>query len=190
MAAVPPLLCCAYLFTLALSALRPPRFAASRSGHRLAVLIPAHNEELLVARCVRSLLTQTWPERQRRVIVIADNCSDSTARVAREAGAEVWQRTDPDAPGKGRALRWAIDRLLAEPSPGGGRSPTSVRGPYRGRRGRSAATPRHRPRGPLGRWSRCSCQRSRSRAAVAPAKSGSGANARSARPAALRCARV
>ena len=117
MAAVPPLLCCAYLFTLALSALRPPRFAASRSGHRLAVLIPAHNEELLVARCVRSLLAQTWPERQRRVIVIADNCSDSTARVAGEAGAEVWQRTDPNARGKGRALRWAIDRLLAEPSP-------------------------------------------------------------------------
>src|SRR5690242_14789342 len=115
MAAVPPLLCCAYLFTLALSALRPPRFTAPASDRRLAVLIPAHNEELLVARCVRSLLAQTWPEPQRRVIVVADNCSDSTARVALEAGAEVWPRTDPGAPGKGRALRWAIDRLLADP---------------------------------------------------------------------------
>ena len=81
---------------------------------RLDVLVPAHDEELLVARTVRSLLGQTYPRDLFRIVVIADNCSDKTASVAVAAGAdEVLVRHAPDARGKGRALRWAMDRLLA-----------------------------------------------------------------------------
>jgi cellulose synthase/poly-beta-1,6-N-acetylglucosamine synthase-like glycosyltransferase len=84
---------------------------------RLFVLVPAHNESALIARCVHSLLAQEYPRDHLRVIVIADNCVDDTAEVARAAGAEVMVRTVPDVRGKGHALRWAMDRLFADPDP-------------------------------------------------------------------------
>jgi cellulose synthase/poly-beta-1,6-N-acetylglucosamine synthase-like glycosyltransferase len=84
---------------------------------RLDVVIPAHDEELLVGRCVQSLLAQDYPSGRFRVAVVADNSTDATAAVARAAGADVMVRDQPDARGKGHALRWAIDRLLAEPEP-------------------------------------------------------------------------
>jgi len=78
---------------------------------RLVFLVPAHNEELLIRPCVRSLLDQDYPADRRRVVVIADNCSDETAAIARAAGAEVLERTDLEFRGKPRALAWAIDQL-------------------------------------------------------------------------------
>jgi exopolysaccharide biosynthesis WecB/TagA/CpsF family protein len=80
------------------------------------VLVPAHDEEQLIARCVGSLLDQSYPRSLYRLIVIADNCSDATATNAAGAGAEVMVRDQPDAQGKGQALRWAMDRLLAAPN--------------------------------------------------------------------------
>ena len=86
-----------------------------RPGNRLLVIVPAYNEEHLISRCVASLLAQSYPRALYRVVVIADNCSDSTAAIAAASGAEVMIRTEPDARGKGRALRWAVDRLLGPP---------------------------------------------------------------------------
>ena len=107
----------AYLVCLALAALMPRRVEERRrSGRRVAVIVPAHDEEELVARAVRSLLCQHYPAELLRVIVVADNCTDATASVAGGAGAEVWERHDQRALGKGHALRWAIDRLLGEPN--------------------------------------------------------------------------
>jgi 1,2-diacylglycerol 3-beta-glucosyltransferase len=78
---------------------------------RLLFLVAAHDEELLIAGCVRSLLEMTYPTSHRRIIVIADNCSDSTARLAREQGAESFERVDPTLPGKPRAIAWALSQL-------------------------------------------------------------------------------
>ena len=78
---------------------------------RLLFLVPAHDEELMIGRCVRSLLKMEYPESHRRVVVIADNCSDATAIRARLHGAEVLDRYAPDLPGKPRALAWAIDQI-------------------------------------------------------------------------------
>lgn len=78
---------------------------------RLLFLVPAHNEEMLIVGCVRSLLGMTYPTTHRRVIVIADNCSDATARLAREQGAESFERVDPTLPGKPRAIAWALSRI-------------------------------------------------------------------------------
>ena len=82
---------------------------------RLLVLIPSHDEAPLIGACVRSLLGQTYPAGLRRIVVIADNCSDATAAVALDAGATIMVRHDPATPGKGRALRWAMDRVLGSP---------------------------------------------------------------------------
>jgi 1,2-diacylglycerol 3-beta-glucosyltransferase len=78
---------------------------------RLLFLVPAHDEELLIAGCVRSLLGMTYPTVRRRIIVIADNCSDATARLARQEGAESFERFDPKLRGKPRAIAWALSQI-------------------------------------------------------------------------------
>jgi 1,2-diacylglycerol 3-beta-glucosyltransferase len=82
-------------------------------SHRFAVLIPAHDEQRLIATTVRSLVGQDYPAELFRVHVVADNCHDETARLASEAGAVVHERTDTVRPGKGPALQWLMARLDA-----------------------------------------------------------------------------
>jgi hypothetical protein len=109
-----------YLVTLAGASVgyRPQAMARQLIPRpRLAVVVPAHDEELLVGRCVQSLLAQDYEVGCFRVAVVADNCTDATAAVACAAGAEVMVRDQPDARGKGHALRWATDRLLASAEP-------------------------------------------------------------------------
>ncbi|MBC7806702.1 MAG: glycosyltransferase family 2 protein [Akkermansiaceae bacterium] len=84
---------------------------------RVTVIVPAHDEEPVIAGTVRSLQTQEFGAGCARVLVIADNCTDDTAVIAREHGAVVWERTNPAERGKGYALAWAVERLLAEPEP-------------------------------------------------------------------------
>jgi cellulose synthase/poly-beta-1,6-N-acetylglucosamine synthase-like glycosyltransferase len=81
---------------------------------RLVVLIPAHDEQLMIAATVRSLLDCRYARSELRLVVIADNCADETAARARAAGAEVWERDEPARRGKGFALAWAHGRLRSE----------------------------------------------------------------------------
>jgi cellulose synthase/poly-beta-1,6-N-acetylglucosamine synthase-like glycosyltransferase len=92
----------------------PPQGTPTR---RLTVLVPAHDEAELIARCVASIRAQAYPAELFDVTVIADNCTDDTAARAEAAGATVLVRDEPDARGKGQALRWAIDRVLARTPP-------------------------------------------------------------------------
>ncbi|MFH0810741.1 MAG: glycosyltransferase family 2 protein [Pseudomonadota bacterium] len=88
-----------------------PRHAPQKT--RFAVLVPAHDEELLIERTVKSLLAADYPARLREVVVIADNCTDATAEVARRSGATVLERADTARRGKGHALHWALNQLGA-----------------------------------------------------------------------------
>jgi 1,2-diacylglycerol 3-beta-glucosyltransferase len=78
---------------------------------RLLFLVPAHDEQLLIVGCVRSLLRMAYPPEARRIVVVADNCTDATARLARDEGAEALERFDPDSPGKPRAIAWALSQI-------------------------------------------------------------------------------
>lgn len=80
---------------------------------RLAVLVPAHDE----AEGIAAMLATLRPSLPAgaRLIVIADNCRDDTAALARACGAEVFERTDPVQRGKAFAVAFARDRLRAEP---------------------------------------------------------------------------
>ena len=80
---------------------------------RLAVLIPAHNEEAIVSGILEDVKSQV--KENDRVIVIADNCEDSTAAVAKSHGAEVFERFDDTDRGKAYALRFALEKLEADP---------------------------------------------------------------------------
>ncbi len=90
------------------------RGAPSACG-KLAVVVPAHDEEDGIADCVRSLLACEVPPSGARVVVIADNCSDHTADVAYAHGAEVLSRNDRERRGKGWALEVAFAHVLADP---------------------------------------------------------------------------
>ena len=80
---------------------------------KFAVLICARNEESVIRLPVRSVMMSKYPSDLREVIVLADNCTDATAARAREAGATVWEKTEPSA-GKGDVLAWGIRKLRAE----------------------------------------------------------------------------
>lgn len=80
---------------------------------RIAVLVPAHNEEMGIAGTIFSIRRQL--NEGDRLIVIADNCNDTTAVQAVSAGAIVWEREDQIHHGKGYALRYAFERLAADP---------------------------------------------------------------------------
>src|SRR5262249_10552276 len=80
---------------------------------RLTVLIPAHNEEAVVSATLTALLP-TLP-RGSRVLVVADNCSDATATIARRHGVEVIERNDGERRGKGFALNFGIRHLAHDP---------------------------------------------------------------------------
>jgi cellulose synthase/poly-beta-1,6-N-acetylglucosamine synthase-like glycosyltransferase len=84
-----------------------------RRGHgqtQFLVMIPAHNEESGIQSTIESAQKLVYPSEKRRVVVIADNCDDSTAAVAEQCGAEVWVRNDMQNRGKGQALAWALER--------------------------------------------------------------------------------
>ena len=78
---------------------------------RFAVLIPAHDEEILVGRTVASAIGLDYPRDRFSVHVIADNCTDATAEIARRYGACVHVRYEPRKPGKGAALNWLVARV-------------------------------------------------------------------------------
>lgn len=81
---------------------------------KFAVVVPAHNEELVIGETLRSLRELDYPREMFDIVVVADNCSDQTAAFARSAGATVLERSTPDRRSKGHALRWAFDRLLPQ----------------------------------------------------------------------------
>jgi len=80
--------------------------------HRFAMLVAAHNEEMVIANMVKSLQNLNYPREYYDIFVIADNCDDATAERAREAGALVYERTNDKLRGKGYALEWMFEKIF------------------------------------------------------------------------------
>jgi cellulose synthase/poly-beta-1,6-N-acetylglucosamine synthase-like glycosyltransferase len=80
-------------------------------NHRFLILIPAHNEEQLLPRLLSNLAGLNYPTSLYQVHVVADNCTDRTAALAREMGVTVHERTDATNRGKGAALQWLLGRI-------------------------------------------------------------------------------
>jgi len=106
--AVPAAGASAYLLLGTLLSAAPALPKKSSRTLRFDVIVPAHNEAGIIARTVNSLQRIDWPRDSYRIIVVADNCTDATAEIARTAGAEVMQRQDPVNRGKGYALEFAF----------------------------------------------------------------------------------
>jgi 1,2-diacylglycerol 3-beta-glucosyltransferase len=79
----------------------------------IAVVVPAHDEERVLAATLDSLRAQDYPGHLLEIVVVADNCTDSTAQIARDHGVTLLERCNAEERGKGYALDCAIERLLA-----------------------------------------------------------------------------
>lgn len=94
----------------------PPRLKTTDQdgpAPSFAVLIPAHNEQAVIQRTLQILLP-TIPA-GNRVVVVADNCSDNTAAIARQCGTIAVERSDTSRRGKGFALDFGINHLAQDP---------------------------------------------------------------------------
>ena len=89
-----------------------PKPASSPARPRVAVLVPAHNESSVIVATLNSLLPQLHAG--DRLLVVADNCSDDTAALARAGGAEVLERSNQQQRGKGYALDFGVQHLAVD----------------------------------------------------------------------------
>lgn len=106
----------AVLFVECSAALLPGQFETRESQEpqpKVAVLVPAHNEALGIGATLETLLPQITD--QDYVIVIADNCDDETAAIARTFGVTVLERQDTERRGKGYALDYGLRSLEVDP---------------------------------------------------------------------------
>lgn len=105
-----------YLFFLAIVSVLPERRRSNwlNPAIKFALVVPAHNESLVIKRSLDSLRQVDYPEHLYEVLVIADNCEDNTAEVVRNADITCWERTDYERRGKGHVLKWAFERLIKE----------------------------------------------------------------------------
>jgi hypothetical protein len=88
-----------------------PAVADGSQRPSLLFLIPAHDEALLIRDCLTSFRAHRYPKSLIRVVVIADNCADETAAIARAAGFQCLERIELDRRGKPHAIAWAIEQL-------------------------------------------------------------------------------
>ncbi|OFI05434.1 beta-monoglucosyldiacylglycerol synthase [Clostridium acetireducens DSM 10703] len=77
-----------------------------------ALIVAAHNEEIVIANVVESLKKLDYPKELYDIFVIADNCSDKTAIKAKNAGAIVHERFNKEKKGKGFALEWMFGKIF------------------------------------------------------------------------------
>jgi cellulose synthase/poly-beta-1,6-N-acetylglucosamine synthase-like glycosyltransferase len=76
-----------------------------------AIVIPAHNEEANLGATLDSCRSLNYPTDRFAIYVVADNCNDGTAEVARQHGAACFVRTDPGRRGKGAALAFGLEGI-------------------------------------------------------------------------------
>lgn len=93
---------------------RKPKQLVAKKNHKFAVVISARNESAVIGQLIHSIKVQNYPSELIDVFVIADNCTDNTADVAREAGATVFPRFNSEQVGKGYALDYGFNVILSQ----------------------------------------------------------------------------
>jgi 1,2-diacylglycerol 3-beta-glucosyltransferase len=104
---LPGLAAAAHLALLALASLFYREAHASADSTRFLVLVPAHNEERVIARCLEAIAADRRDG--DRTLVVADRCTDATAAIARSLGALVLERGEDEAPGRAAARQAGLE---------------------------------------------------------------------------------
>ena len=101
--------CYAYqLYYVLVVLTRKPKAITAKKNHKFAVMISARNEEAVIGNLIHSIKVQNYPQELIDVFVVADNCTDDTAKIARESGAIVFPRFNDKEVGKGYALDYCL----------------------------------------------------------------------------------
>lgn len=105
-----------YLLSIAASyfIIPPKKLSDSEYLNKFIILVPAHNEELLIGTICQSLTQVNYPFEKYKIYIIADNCDDKTIEKASEYGVKILERHDLEHSGKGQALAWALEKVPIE----------------------------------------------------------------------------
>ena len=82
--------------------------------HKFAFIIAARNEQAVIGNLINSIKQQNYPAELIDVIVVADNCTDDTAQIAREHGAICYERFNNMLVGKGYALDYCFNKIVEQ----------------------------------------------------------------------------
>lgn len=94
--------------------LKTPKVYEETKKNKFGVLISARNESAVIAQLIESIKKQNYPKELIEVFVVADNCTDQTAKIARNAGAVVYERFNKDYVGKGYALDYLLKKIAVD----------------------------------------------------------------------------
>ena len=106
------LLTCYYLVLGLIGLFRKPENKNYTPKNKFALLIAAHNEEVVIGSLIESMLKLDYPRDMYDIFVIADNCTDNTAKISAEYGVNVCERFNKEKRGKGYALEWMFAKLF------------------------------------------------------------------------------
>ncbi len=82
--------------------------------HTIGVLICARNESRVISRLIDSIRASDYPQSMLKIFVVADNCTDNTAKICRDKGCIVYERFNKEEIGKGYALNYLFTKLHSE----------------------------------------------------------------------------
>lgn len=87
------------------------KFKEAKKKHKYAILIAARNEKYVIGNLLDSIKKQDYPQELLTTFVVADNCTDNTAEIAREHGAICYERFDDEHKTKGFALQYLLEKI-------------------------------------------------------------------------------
>ena len=87
------------------------KYPKAKVQHKYGVIIPARNEEAVIGNLIQSVYKNNYPQDKLQVFVIAHNCTDNTAKIARELGATVYEYENKEECTMGYAFRYLFDRI-------------------------------------------------------------------------------
>lgn len=90
------------------------KFKPAKNNHKYAIMIAARNEEKVIGNLIDSINKQDYPKDLYKIFVVADNCTDKTADIARKKGAIVYERFDEEHRTKGYALEYLVDNITKD----------------------------------------------------------------------------
>ena len=87
------------------------KFKKAKKMHKYGICIAARNEEKVIGNLLDSIYKQNYPKDKYQVFVVADNCTDKTAKVAKSKGAIVYERFNNKEKTKGYALKYLFNKI-------------------------------------------------------------------------------
>ena len=87
------------------------KFKPAKKKHKYAILIAARNEKNVIGNLLDSIKKQDYPSELLTTFVVADNCTDNTAEIARKHGAVCYERFDNEHKTKGFALQYLLEKI-------------------------------------------------------------------------------